>query len=446
MKAVISIDLGATYTKVAWRKAWTDLDTIYEESSMPVEVDGAFMIPSLALKVSSGREENWYFGLEAARMKPGKGSTVHLDWKSKLYHKHLDREVDAPVQVAGRFFQWLHKKLESEGIPVDRSRVRLSVPAFDEKRMVGVIETLAQCMRENGWRNEDIFKVEEPTGNLLGLATGGHNFTLFGTKSHSFNLNYSEMMPPGSMLIAAARNAALHAMNDPVGIAILDIGSFTTDVAFLRFHPDSPDDYVKVIEQTSVAKGVLEYLDQPLFKLLSKEESVKFNERTFEEREKIKMSLFSAKPGRYTLGRAKVLDGNSLKPATDLMVETFASAIADAVRPVFEKQSPDRICITGGGRHVRNLRDRLLAKLASGKPRKKLLEFPISSTDFDLTRLAGALGGASIILDRPVMGMPEARYEWPVETGVQLVDCTCQGGNKDCMFCAGSGFRRVRRR
>jgi hypothetical protein len=446
MKAVISIDLGATYTKVAWRKEWTDLDQIYEERSMPVKVDGEFVVPSLALKMNSAREENWYFGLEAARMKLGKGSTLHLDWKSKLYREHLDRESVAAVQVAGRFFKWLREKLKSNGLPVDRARVRLSVPAFDEKRLIRVVETLAQCMRDNGWRNEEIFKVEEPTSNLLGLATGGHNFTLIGERSRAFNLNYAEMMPPGSMLVAAARNAALHAINDPVGIAILDIGSFTTDVAFLRFDPSSPDDYFKVIEQTSVAKGVLKYLDLPLFELLAVKTPVDLNELPFEEREQIKSSLFSVTPRPYTLGRASVLDGLSLKPDTDQMVETFASAIADAVRPAFDKLSPDRICITGGGRHVRNLTSRLLAKLAHGNPQKKLREFPIHSMDFDLTRLAGALGGASIILDRPVEDAPKARHARPIETGFQLLDCSCQGGNKDCMFCAGSGYRRVRRR
>jgi hypothetical protein len=72
----VSIDLGASYTKVAYRRAINaDQIGVFKEAAKILVIDESPLIPSLAIRTRDPQRP-WFFGREAALMNPGSDSLL----------------------------------------------------------------------------------------------------------------------------------------------------------------------------------------------------------------------------------------------------------------------------------------------------------------------------------------------------------------------------------
>src|SRR6266542_2900761 len=110
-EATLSIDLGASYTKVAYRPACLheNSGTIPQEAKV-VMIDNSPLIPSLAIRAYSGNQ--WYFGRQAAGLKPNRDMPVFQNWKADLFRPKNDKDSVTAAIIAHKFFDWLRVKLE----------------------------------------------------------------------------------------------------------------------------------------------------------------------------------------------------------------------------------------------------------------------------------------------------------------------------------------------
>src|SRR5437870_4832721 len=111
-EATVSIDLGASYTKVAFRSACAaGVGQPYKEDATLLMVGASPLIPSLAVRTKRPAQP-WIFGQEAANIRPGKDMEVFPNWKADLFRPENDKKSAAAVIVAYHFFGWLRRQVE----------------------------------------------------------------------------------------------------------------------------------------------------------------------------------------------------------------------------------------------------------------------------------------------------------------------------------------------
>src|SRR5581483_4475041 len=144
----VSIDLGASYTKVSHRRECLPVKKgVFEQDAKILMVDNSPLIPSLAIRTGDKRQP-WVFGWKAANMNPV-GMEVFQNWKAKLFDPHDKKESLTAITVAGKFFEWLKARLDDVGINLKKCQTRIAMPAFekfDEQAML-----VARCLDLNGW-------------------------------------------------------------------------------------------------------------------------------------------------------------------------------------------------------------------------------------------------------------------------------------------------------
>lgn len=153
-EATLSIDLGASYTKVAYRPACIPerTGTLQEEANV-LMIDNSPLIPSLAIRTRDANQP-WNFGRRAAGMNPNQEMQVFQNWKADLFRPQNDKDSITAAIIAHRFFDWLRVKLEQikpVGIDVTKCQTRIAMPAFttfDENAVL-----LARCMDLSGWND-----------------------------------------------------------------------------------------------------------------------------------------------------------------------------------------------------------------------------------------------------------------------------------------------------
>src|SRR6266516_3423991 len=173
-QATLSIGLGASYTKVAYRRACIPArNGEQKEEAQVLIADNSPLIPSLAIRTHNPSQP-WVFGWQAARMNPGPEMQVFQNWKADLFRPSNDKDSATAAIIAHRFFEWLRSQLEAAGIDVRKCQTRVAMPAFDTFDENAVL--LARCMDLSGWDDPTlILKVREPHANTLGLFAGGRN-------------------------------------------------------------------------------------------------------------------------------------------------------------------------------------------------------------------------------------------------------------------------------
>ena len=160
-EASLSIDLGASYTKIAYRRAQApkDIGTCVEEARV-LMIDDSPLIPSLAVRTRNARQP-WVFGREAANLNPSTSMEVFQNWKADLFRQDNDKVSASAILVAGEFFKWLKSKLEDARVNLKNCQTRVAMPAFDTFDQNA--ELLARCMDLSGWDDPSlILKVREP--------------------------------------------------------------------------------------------------------------------------------------------------------------------------------------------------------------------------------------------------------------------------------------------
>lgn len=445
-KPVLSIDLGATYTKVSWRPAWPSKDRGYEKQSKVIEIQGDTLTPTLVFDSARGHP---FFGKAAADLKPGPGDVVHASWKRELFDQSIPEVQQKAASVAGRYLGWLREEVAKAGVPVEQCRVRMCLPAFEENsEALGI---LCESMQENGWDNSEILWTSEPLANTIGLLTTGRNHISEMRVGLQLAVNLNEMFGTNSPLLRAIINWPERSQ---FLIAILDIGSYTTDLSLLpwsthgglRLLPDSA-------RQKSFRHGVVEQLDGPVFSRIRKRTEIDVSELKFLERELVKRAVYngesidvSSADGGISLNIGGEADRGSIAAAIQEFTESLWT---NHVQKEIALNPPDWFILTGGGASIRQLRNQIIRSFErfslSDRNAPRLLE-PIEDgeANLQLLRHATALGGSSVIIDaqsgrREWRVPPESAFFGNVAEDTDEESCRCGGLNPECMRCGGSG-------
>lgn len=460
-EATLSIDLGASYTKVAFRPACVPEGIgMSRQESKVVMIDNNPLIPSLAVRTRNVGQQ-WVFGRQAAAMKPNKEMQVFQNWKADLFRPINDKDSAAASIIAHRFFEWLRTKLQALGINIKQCQTRIAMPAFETFDQNAFL--VARCLDLSGWDDPTlILKVREPHANILGLLSYGKNVVMQGTAGNQ-TPHYSKMFGAENPYIQAARGFTLFGTHgNLLTVMAVDIGAFTTDLAQMTFDFTEPADGLRAIKQESHPLGIINQMDRPFFAELEKQHGFSWSGHSFFEREDCKMSLYQGRtyPLQTFVGKAPV----TLELGTEkdmAQIESFAASFAGAVSEKIEKMAtdirPSHVFLTGGGNLVKPISTRLQKFLANQGIRVVRVDDatdatgtddqrPWSQTGETLHRLATTIGGASVILQEaaaPVQPDRQSLRQHPPIVADQPAGyrtCRCQGGNKDCCFCGGRGF------
>src|ERR1700733_10120959 len=91
-EATLSIDLGASYTKLGYRPACIPEHTgIVQKEASILMIDNRPLVTSLAIRTRSATQP-WNFGRTAAGMNPNREMQVFQNWKANLFRPQNDED------------------------------------------------------------------------------------------------------------------------------------------------------------------------------------------------------------------------------------------------------------------------------------------------------------------------------------------------------------------
>ena len=459
-KPVLSIDLGAAYTKVSLRPGMAPSGAFRQESTV-LQLDGSPLIPSLVIKTGEARLP-WILGADAAKHPHDPGMHVFQNWKAELFHPDQSPCSASASEAAVQFFTWLRARLAALGVDIAQTRVRIALPDFANFDHLAAVT--AEVLARAGWKPLQSLSAREPHANIVGLATQGRNHVVWQYPDAFPLFNYGTMYGRQSPFLAALRHFALGNGPQYMKGMVVDIGAFTTDIASLTVNLSASDheydDGVEAAVQTSFRHGIVNELDKPLLDELFSRHGVAQPGLDFYESENLKQKLYAGETyhylgvtgGSFELGEA--VDQEIVRQHLD----NFAVALCDRLSPFIRADSPNWVSLTGGGSLITRIAEHIKTYLRDHSVRTATLGEDPSSRDGEaawlhwsatgekITRLATALGGASVILDAPpTKPAPTPRPQQPriaAPAVDAIISCTCQGLNKDCFRCGGVGFYR----
>jgi len=414
-------------------------------------IGGSALVPSLVVHKKTGRLQ-WLCGKKAAAYRSVEGDKVFSNWKADLFSKSFSSAISGSVTAAGAFFQWLHGEVSSCGINVEDCRVKLCLPAFDDIQEATSI--LGQQMELSGWNNISVSRILEPRANTIGVFSEGRNRLNRSGPDGEVTPFFMGMYPMGSPLLEHLRSFSLADGVAGTKLALIDVGSFTSDFSIVDFDATSEGDYIARAAQTSHKLGIIEAFEEPLFDHLDHEHRINREELTFDEREAIKQALSTG--GRFTVtihGGRNVTVGT---PGDHRAAEKIANKLAARLRAVYDSETQGRtikyLLLTGGGSAAPRVHSAIQNAFEGCGARwiqvegvegdtgetNLLRKWP--DTGEPLARVATALGAASVLADLPA-GVP--RKDLPqIRVVSPWIVCSCRGGNKDCVRCGGRGMYR----
>lgn len=406
----ISIDLGASYTKVAYRRALERYGR-QQFASADAEVamvEGTATIPSIMIQTDD-RRRPWVAGSDAAKMTPSRKMKVFANWKSALYSSEFDAKKVELVLVAKEFFAWLLEGITKLGVNCENCRVRVTIPAL--RRIEEHKEALVQCIRLSGWP-DDIEVVVEPRANLIGVLSAGRN-VVSATGQISYQPTFGVL---GSRELRYVfdeirRYAQGNRRKRDMQIAVVDFGSFTLDVAKQTLDLKVVDHDVFPLQDVSANSwevGVIGDIDRCLDELFEAH-GVDGQSLSFEVKESAKAALYSGR--EYAIPKGRIVLGGS-----DNDKAKVGSAIGEYCQKAWSNirsrcEDSEVVVLTGGGTCIPQVREYFEDKLERAGV-ANIVVFSVSntsepakrgsglcdwqSTGEGLGRLATALGGASI--------------------------------------------------
>lgn len=429
-KNVIGIDFGGSFTKIAYRNAFTDgrVSQFEARTSKPITISGSNLIPTLAIETGRSRRP-WVFGAHAASIKPAPGMNVHKDWKSGLILSDGEPIRKEPLRVAHAFFSWLLESLKNPNvIPFDpmEAAVVLTIPALQCSGES--LERLTQAVRKAGWINEILIKTSEPRANTIGFCTSGRNIrTIYDTP------NWGDMFSMSHPFIQFTRNTQ---SRSTATLAILDIGSFTSDLSLIDWHPNRTEGYLDGGFQESYRHGIVDQMDALCLPSILEDAVETIDKLELNELEALKHSLYSGATyelSGFTLGTAK---HQKLISST---IEHFCDSLWRLIQPVLRSYPIKWFLLTGGGAAIPQVREILGAHF------RELGDGKIQTSELDgLPRRSDtAIGATSMIVftsrstsDKPLRDLPL----WPPNRSrPSNQNCSCHGLNPQCSKCGGRG-------
>jgi uncharacterized protein len=430
-KPLIGIDLGASYTKIGLRDSWLT-GQFFDKNTKIIPIDGEEMVPSMVVRRAKDKRA-WLFGQEAAEYTPVDGDKVYTNWKKGLFDTDLTLRSAESVDVAGHFFAWLRGKLEAEGIDAGECNVRLCMPEF--KNIKKTAQILAEAMARNGWNGPRISNVSEPNANSIGIFTEGCN-RLRRASGGNIEPVVANIYESSPILSAFMQQLATGFRN--FHVAILDIGSFTTDLQLVEYNVNAEPDFIQRTYQSSYPIGMLDDFEKPLFDGLRRKRTFNVAETTLNDRERIKDAVCNG--GQYVFadrsGKKHVFEHAACVTLAKMVANDFASKAWERVYPEIKLAKAQKVILTGGGAAAQPIRASLTDCIKSAGLSVTTLP-KASAKNFDLSRLATALGAGSVLFEFPRTIVSHSPYSTAIRTRPH--ECRCRGGNKNCMFCGGSG-------
>jgi hypothetical protein len=414
----VSIDLGASYTKVAYRKKLrrSGGHRFATADTRAAVLEGTATIPSVMIQTTD-RKRPWIAGTDAANTTPSEKMTVFENWKSALYSSAFDAKKVDLVWVAGNFFKWLVEGLDGIGVDFDGDcRVRVTIPAL--KRIEEQKDALIHCMHLNGWPGE-IEVVDEPAANIIGVLSAGRN-VVSASGQISYQPTFGDAEGTGvtqlNYIYGEIRKYALGSRQKRhMKVSVVDFGSFTLDVASLTLDLDVVDHSrfpIDSVESDSWEVGVIEDIDKPSFDELFARHEIDSAALSFGVKESAKVALYAGEPYAVAFGRGRVTLGES-----ELDKRTVDDAIGEYCSKAWAKLSrhwedSEVVILTGGGTCIPAVRD-FFEGVLEEEGVKNIVDFAADERADDtelpsdglhrwekvgegLGRLATGLGGASI--------------------------------------------------
>ncbi len=408
----VCIDLGASYTKVSYRKPLSRLPGKHFSSgeTKVARIGGTIIIPSIMIQTGD-RRQPWCAGEDAAKMTPSRNMKVFDNWKSDFYSCSFDAGMDDPVwNAAGNFFRWLLEQVSSLGVICDNTvLIRVTMPAllkYNEEQS----EKLKRCMLLNGWPVKIEVK-SEPLANLVGVLTEGRNYvSAYGKLSYGPTLD-------DNYIFQKIRSYALESRrNKHMQLSVVDFGSFTLDAAKIKLDLDVGDFNTFPAETVSPKSweiGIFNDLDKPCFSKLFELHGVNGHELSFETKELMKVALYAGDAYAPQQGQLTIGESDEDKCEIASKIEDYCNKAWDELKAYCHES--EVIALTGGGTCIAGVRDffRKQCKNAGVKvidiPAERetacvksksagLFLWKDTGKEGGLGRLATAMGGASIML------------------------------------------------
>ncbi|HEV2693037.1 MAG TPA: hypothetical protein VG347_09110 [Verrucomicrobiae bacterium] len=296
--ATLSVDLGASYTKVSYRPK------IASRRQTPIRCRsqnphfGRQLPHSVACDPYRQGRQTLVFGRDAALLPTTPGMNRYINWKSNFFREGNDEHSVEATIIAVHFFGWLRERLASSGINPEQCETRVAIPAFEGKEKKA--QMLAKCMELSGWKSIKILMATDPHANTIGIYTSGKNVVGI-VQGHDEALPQYRRMFGQNEYIQAALNM-IHFNASPIlKILIVDIGAFTTDFALLTFDTRAEDDGLQHIEESSHALGVINQLDRCVFGKLEVRHGFDWSTNSFDDAEKQKKDSLPVRKSPFCL-------------------------------------------------------------------------------------------------------------------------------------------------
>jgi hypothetical protein len=233
-RMTFGLDLGAAYSKVAFRPALLQMPGKYaSQETQVLAFKNKVALPSLVLH--NGTRDTWYCANDAEGLNPDPKWEVFENWKSSLFSKDYPKNSEALDPVMDAYFDWLRIKLKDGGLILsDATNLRIAIPEFDniEHQKIALIKSAERT----GWKCKIKF-ISEPVANTIGAFTGGRNvITAYGDISYMPTFGMHTSGEGGTnlpFLIEQIReyNVNKRRKNQFLKVAVVDCGAFTLDIA-----------------------------------------------------------------------------------------------------------------------------------------------------------------------------------------------------------------------
>lgn len=426
----LSIDLGASYTKIAYRP---ELDRTAHRVAGIGSRDEVFGVPTGVATFETQAEEQemwvpsivaharetdrWFFGATAAELGQAQGVEPFVNWKRSLF---LDPSSEKLRRVCGQFLAWVLERARRQfDFPQD-VRVRVAVPALH-----GHVEFAGAIRASVAKLGLDLCFDSEPRCNAIGAFSQGRNGMWVPPPGRELVVSRGRTI--GGRTTGGINDAIFDAMRrrhsssgSPQFRAVLiDFGAFTCDVA--RIDLDLETDHLPAVggQFKSDQIGLVQEVDTPVFAFIEGQHDFDAGEMSFERQERMKERVYAGES--YAFPGGTLMETDKDRAYVGKILDRYVQRAWELVEPLLD-DGDEQIIVTGGpiaSPLIRQRLERLAATrgialyvpgvietshvVPSGIDAESLKPDPLTRA-FDgwrvrLDRLATALGGACCLMD-----------------------------------------------
>jgi len=423
MSAVVTIDFGNSYSKVAVRRALDEETNLANDPIFDFDDGLDICVPTLAAHVPE--RDRWFFGTDALQLGSNlEGVRVFRNWKPFFFEEPpADMDIG---EIGAGYFRWLKQnvidpKLYEMGVhDVSAVPVRVTLPSLKarklaEQRLLSVLERAGMKPAAN------CPVIPEPVANSIGIFTEGRNTVWCPNGRKDLFPNYGQMFG-GSRFLEAIRTKRENKFYQRMyWVLVADLGGYTLDLAMVGFdlrELDVPSEKhyndMQRLASSSYPLGVAE-LDRRMRGVLNSENQPTFD-NLVDDIDQRRLEAFHRnlyQHGRpFQMGAKAWIGKDKEWMRIQDVIEQFACEAADFAENFMVAKQYDRIdelILTGGGGNITSVREALFERLSGyrlgggyvpaladeeeGLPSKYRRLSPM------LVRGGTALGGSSIYFD-----------------------------------------------